>query len=119
MHAYLLARLPAEVIPMPRIDHRAYAAAKDAVRHRCNHLRLCDDATERCEGRAAALIRTGRSAATAVAEGIKLAKRHPHRALLQRAERPLIVPIGRLANAAGWLFVAAVLLGFLARQAAA
>lgn len=75
MHAFLLHRIPAEVIVMPKIDARRYIEAKRAVRERCGHLKLCAEATERAVGRAAALVRQGRSAATAASEGIKLAKR--------------------------------------------
>lgn len=75
MHAHLLHRLPARVIPMPRIDDRRYQEAKRATRERCQHLQLDPDDTARCVACTASVIRAGRSAATAVAEGVAEAKR--------------------------------------------
>jgi len=63
------------VSTIPKVNSDRYRAAKAAVRARCAHLKLCQDATTRCVDRAAALIRAGRSAAVAAAEGVALAKR--------------------------------------------
>jgi nicotinic acid mononucleotide adenylyltransferase len=65
----------AEVIAMPRIDGTRYQAAKSVVRHRCEHLQLCAEATQRCVDKAAQMVRSGSTAASAASAGIALAKR--------------------------------------------
>lgn len=64
------------VIELPRVRGGSYAAAKAVVQARCTHLHLRDWQTTECLGRVASEIRKGRSAATAVAAGIALAKLH-------------------------------------------
>lgn len=63
------------IIRLPSIHAGRYRAVKLAVHERCHHLGLCAEASERCTQRAARLLREGRSAATAIADGIRLAKR--------------------------------------------
>ena len=66
--------LSGSVLALPPIRADRYAAAKRAVRERCQALGLSADQTRRCVDHAAALQRRGRSAGLAIAEGCKMAR---------------------------------------------
>jgi len=70
----LVSNFTAKVIAMPKLRTESYRAAKRAVRERCLALHLNAAQQGEAEDHTARLHRKGRSAAAAVAAGIKLAK---------------------------------------------